>query len=375
MKLLFDYRTKGHHIEYLHHLYMMMVENKKENYMIVVPEDFNERGKEYNWPESENVKFDFIPIEQSEKLENAFFLKNAIRKTSLLKMYIRKYRPTDVFLISLIGFMPLLPLMISNKVHIVGIIYKIYLYEWKRYSLIRKCQEIFKYKLITRNNCITTVFILNDKPAAVLLNRLYNTSKFRYLVDPYNFTDYVPRNILKALNVPTGNKVFLHFGSMNRRKGSLKILKALSLIPKEKKENLTVIVAGIIQNDIRKEFYELLEDVKKTSQILVYDEFCSTEFIEDLCESCNFILLPYGVTAQSSGLIAYSAYFRKPVIGPSQGLLGKLIRRYNLGIQLDEMSPQIIAETMVNVIPYSTKSNYSNESTIGHFVDQINKYF
>lgn len=375
MKMLFDFRTKGHHIEYIHHLYMMMVENKKESYMIVVPEDFKERGKEYEWPESENIKFDFISTKQSEKSEEGNFLLSAYRKTFLLKKYVKKHRPTDVFLITLIAFIPFLPFMISKSIHVSGIIYKIYLYEWSTYSVFRKIIEIIKYKSITFDNCLSHVLILNDSSAAAKFNKLYKTKKFKYLVDPYNKTDYVPNSVRDEMGIPSSDTIFLHFGSMNRRKGTLTILQAISLIPEEKVKDITIIVAGIVQNDIKKEFYELLKTVNKYCRIIVYDDFSAKSFIEDLCQTCDFILLPYGVTAQSSGLIAYAANSQKPVIGPTQGLIGKLIRKNHLGLQLDVITPENLAKAMAEAVPYLTNSNYSKEASIEVFKMQIGALF
>ena len=375
MKLLFDFRTKGHHIEYIHHIYMMMARST-ENYVMVVPDDYKKRGKEYEWPDSKNIYIDLIPKEKAESTETGNLIQQSYKKTKLLKNYVQKYHPSNVFLISLISYIPFLPFMIPHKVNVTGILYKIYLYEWKRYSAVRKLLECFKYKCMTADNCLNHIMVLNDNSAAIKLNRIYKTDKFIFLPDPFNKISYTARNIRKELGIPKSNRVFLHFGSMNRRKGTLSILKAIKLLPKENANDITVVIAGLIREDIKKEVYLLLSEIENTAcQILLYDKFCSNEFIADLCCSSDFILMPYQAVAQSSGLIAYAANYHIPVIGPSEGLVGKLIRKNKLGIHLDNIDEFGIADVMANVQPYKINSVYSVVSSIDSFQDKINKVF
>ena len=50
----------------------------------------------------------------------------------------------------------------------------------------------------------------------------------------------------------------------------------------------------------------------------------------------------YDNTSMSSGVVGYSSFFGSNVIGPSQGLLGHLIKEYKLGICIDKITPQSI---------------------------------
>lgn len=375
MKILFETKTTGHHIEYIHHLYMMILKKKENDYIIVVPEDFKMRCKQYEWPVANHIRFDFVPLEKIDKLQNTNLLTSSYRRSKLLHYYVRKYQATDVLLVTFMHFIPFLPLLIPKKVNVTGIIYKIYLYEWKSYSILRKILEIIKYKIITANNCVKNVLILNDNSAAHALNRLYDTQKFKYLVDPYNEIHYIPKDIRNELNIPSGNKIFLHIGSMNRRKGTLKVLHAMSLLSDDVTSNVSLVIAGIVCEDIKKEFYELLANAKSSCQIIVFDKYCSKEFIADLCQTCDFILIPYGNTAQSSGIIAHAAYYKKPVIGPCGGLIGKLIRKYKLGISLKNSDITCIVKSIETVSPYNTNSSYCRIATISFFQQQMSLFF
>ena len=376
MKILFDTRTKGHHVEYIHHIYMMMVEKRNENYVIIVPEDIKERTAEYEWPYASNINFDLIPSTSINKVENGNFLLKSLKKVLLLKKYINKYNPSDVFLVVLIGFIPFLPFFISKKTHIIGIIYKIYLYEWVNYSFFRKFVEILKYKVISCNNCISNVMILNDASAALKLNKLYNTNKFGFIPDPYNRINYEPQNIREKLGILESKKMFIHFGSLSKRKGTLIILEALNSLPTDECNKISIVIAGIVRNDIRKEFYELIDCLKeKHVDIQIFDEFCSNEFIANLCYTTDFVLIPYEEYSQSSGIIAHAVNFNVPVIGPSKGLIGKIIKKYKVGILLNDINSSEIAKVMINAKPYKIYSNYCEISTVERFQHHIDRVF
>lgn len=376
VNIIFDTSTKGHHMEYIHHLYMMALSHSENQYIFVIPEDFNLKKGQFDWPFSHHIKFDFFSnglIDDDDKKSS--LLKRAYDKTILLRKYIRKYRANKVFLISLIGFIPFLPLLVSRKTKVLGIIYKIYLYEWNSYSALRKLVEVLKYQIISRSKCIDTVFILNDSSAASKLNQLYHTSKFQFLVDPYNQSTYLPRSLREDLGIPSHQKVFLHFGALNSRKGTLTFLQAISLVPKVELDQLTFIIAGQVFDEIKEQFYDLVGQLKARTHLIVYDTYSSQVFLSDLIATCDYVVIPYGITANSSGLIAHAANNHKPVIGPASGLIGKLIRKYQLGVRLDEITAPRLAEAMVNARLYHTDSKYGQVATIERFQQQISHLF
>lgn len=374
-KMLFETVLSGHRMEYIHHLYMEMINHKDDCFIITVAEEFNKRKSDYNWPDSNNITFDFIPQVVAERVNKGNMISQAWKKSKLLRYYIKKHESQKVFLITLMKLLPFLPLFIPTKCKIVSIVYKIYLYEWKKYSFMRKMIEVLKYKLIVNSRCIHTVFILNDEASARYLNGLYRTSKFQYLVDPYNKIDYAPHDVRDELGIPEVNRVFLHFGGLQRRKGTMEIIKALELLGEKDRNDVTVVFAGKIYKDIREEFYRELENAKQICQIIVFDSFCSVELLADLCYTCDQILTPYQVMAQSSGLLGYAAQFQKPVLGPSEGLIGKLIRNYNLGFSMPTVKAHSIAEGIKMQKIFYPDSRYINKITVQTFVNQIFAHF
>ena len=374
-KILFETVLSGHRMEYIHHLYMEMLNHKDDQFVLAVAEEFNKRKSDYDWPESENISFDFIPQDEADDANSGNMIVQAWKKSKLLRKYIKKHESQKVFLITLMKLLPFLPFFIPSRCKIVSIIYKIYLYEWKEYSFIRKLVEVLKYKLMVVSRCIQTIFILNDEATARYLNGLYQTSKFQYLVDPFNEINYVPKNIRSDLNIPEKNRVFLHFGGLQERKGTMEIVKALMLVDDKDRKDITVIFAGKVYNDIREHFYEELKKVKNLCQIIVFDKFCRVELLADLCMTCDLILIPYQVMAQSSGLLGYAAKYQKPVLGPSEGLIGKLIRKYNLGFTMPTVKAHSIVEGIIKQQAFCPDSRYINIIAVKTFVNQIFAHF
>ena len=86
-----------------------------------------------------------------------------------------------------------------------------------------------------------------------------------------------------------------------------------------------------------------------------------------------FILLaPYNGTAQSSGIIAYAAHYRKPVIVPDEGLLGRLVKRYELGRADKNLTAKKLYEAYSAQCMSGEKAKeYEKDNSITNFVSSI----
>ena len=346
--LVFDNTLGGHHLEYLHHLYTFAVSNPHRKYIFAIPDSFGDFSGKLDWQESTNVTFHFIKEELC--CRNLSWLRRSYTLSKLLHEIARIYGVERIFLISLMPFLPFLPFMIGSHFKISGIIYKIYLYTWTEKRISGRGLDVFKYLLLSRFRVFDKVFLLNDEFAPLYLNKLYKCNKFHYLPDPYSPVSSVSTcNLRKEWGVTDNQKIIIHFGGLCRRKGTLNVFEMIQMTPHSEWNKYVFIFAGKVYKDIREEFYLHYNVLKQNIRILVFDEFCSFDFIESLCVSCDAILLPYHETAQSSGVIGYAAQFRKPVIVPRQGLLGKLVCRNALGILFDDMTPNSIYNALKKV--------------------------
>lgn len=370
--LIFEPSIKGHRLEYINHLYCRAVESPEIFFLFALPNNFLEEKHKMNWQDSSNIQFYFL--EEVVQQTNSVLL-SSFKQGQQLKMLIKQFKINSVFLISLMTFLPVLPFMLSKKVKVSGIIYLIYLYRWSESKWFVKIQDAAKYYLFVKMRVFNTIFILNDPASARYFNIKFKSNKFQYLPDPY-----VPMpseklgNIRAKLNILPQKKVFLHFGGLSRRKGTLDILKAMELLSAVELEKLCFIFAGKVYDDIHEEFYGLLATLKERVQILCFDEFCEYSFLGSLCLSCDYILLPYKETAQSSGMLGFAAQFNKPVIAPHGKLLGKLVEKHGLGFTFKEINIDSLASIIMKVSTdkkSTCSNNYLTTNNVDKFTDII----
>lgn len=370
-KMLFETILAGHRMEYIHHIYMGMLQQKEDEFVIVVPKEFEAKKDLYEWPVASNIRFVLMTEIVDNGESEAGMMMQSFHRTRILKKYVKQEKTESVFLISLMNYIVALPFLISPKVRVSGIVYSIYLYIWDSSSWIRRLQDVFKYVIMRLTPCLKNIFVLNDEVSTKRLNKLYHTNKFKFIPDPYNAIDYKPCNIRLELGLKDDDKAFLHFGGLDRRKGTLDILKAIHFLSEEQKKKFVFVFAGKVYNGIREEFYHLKESLPNDARVIVYDEFCSNEFLANLCISCDVILAPYHDVNRSSGILGHAAYFGKPVIGPAEGLIGNLIKEYRLGVTIRKNTPEEIAEVLSSNLPYKINSEYKNKTIIKNFIDTI----
>ena len=124
------------------------------------------------------------------------------RNAKTIRRYVRQYHATDVVVITLMEYLPFLPFFLPRRVRVCGIIYRIYLYEWRHESRLMRWQDAFKYFLLSRFRVFHRVLMCNDSASAHYFNRLFHTTKFRYMPDPVGaLPDYQGRDIREELGI------------------------------------------------------------------------------------------------------------------------------------------------------------------------------
>ena len=334
--LIYEPTLTGHHLEYLHHYYLGALERKDRKFIFLVPKSFDCVKDKYTWEKASHIEFRYI----DEKYSRCLTAKNIYRlgwnASRVLNDYVRSTHADEIILTMLMQFIPFIIFLLPRNVRVRGIMYKIYLYTEDKTSWLRLAAERMRFWLTARSKVVETVFVLNDEDSANRFNEIYNTAKFKFLPDPVPQVDVNSvKNIRQELGIPDNHTMYLHFGGLDKRKGTLDILNAIIATPSEMLKDKTFVFAGKQKESLRKEFYPLLEVAEQKTKVLVYDEFCSYEFLYNLCFSCDVVLMPYHLTNLSSGVLGYASLFGKPVIGPKYGLIGHLIKKYELGKVID----------------------------------------
>lgn len=374
--LILDESLSGHHLEYLHHYYMGACERTDEEYVICVPQkEFESKKDKYDWPEAGNITFEWLTEDDLHAIKSCAgsSLKYGWACSKQIAKYAQKCRAQRVLLTNFIYTIPMLLWTMPKGISVRGIIYRIYLYNKKSNlkSKIRYSVEDFCYRLMARSRVMDKVFILNDQKSADTLNDRFKTRKFTFLPDPVPVVDKSKIEDLRSrFEIPTTNKVFFHFGGLAKRKGTLDILNAIKICDIDALANKTFVFAGKVDARMRDEFYALVEESKKKAQILVFDEFCEYDFLYNMCHTCDVILMPYHYTSLSSGILGYASVFQKPVIGPTDGLIGRLIKDYNMGNCLEVISAETLSRAFMMSIDSDSKE-YARINDVKNFINIV----
>lgn len=366
-RIIFNDKLEGHNLEFINHIYNYSANDKKNEYIFIIPKEFESLKDNYSWKEGSNSTFQFIRIEDILRLEKVHnnLIKYGWRISKLLGNLQKKNNADEIILINLAPFIPFLPFFLKGKVKVKGIIYSISLYS---NSKKKKIIDWFRYKVAVSSKNFSDIFILNDSKSSAEYNRIFKTEKFKYLPDPIPDISKIPvKDLREELCIPKENKIFLHFGALDRRKGTLEILEAINLIPKDFKG--TFIFGGKVKDTIKEEYEALTQKlINQGRSIILLNEFVSEKTMCSLYYTSDCILIPYLNTQHSSGVLGYAAFFNKPVIGPSEGLIGRLIKNYKLGYLLDKINQNTLSNILIQFKIIKINNSYYQSHTIDGFL-------
>lgn len=89
--LIFEKNVGGHHLEYLHHIYIAAGQRNENEYIFALPESFKIEENDLEWPLFENIKIYSIPLSQLSKLTGNHLV-ICYRLSKLLKNLAKKWR-------------------------------------------------------------------------------------------------------------------------------------------------------------------------------------------------------------------------------------------------------------------------------------------
>ncbi|KFO66697.1 hypothetical protein ER57_15805 [Smithella sp. SCADC] len=257
----------------------------------------------------------------------------------------------------------------------------------QKYSIRGLVKWLIKYlemAWMLRNRNLKKIFLLNDESSAQRLNRIYNRPGLFYpLADP---VFRIPDKHVTHGNLYVGSdrtrKRLLLFGSLASRKGIFLALEAVASLPDQIAGKIELVYAGPIDKKEKTEFLSGVERVISrcpSVSIRIIDHFIDYESIPDWFKASDCIIIPYTSSEGSSGIIGHAALYDKPLIGPRQGLLGSLIRKYDLGQTLESIAPTELAAAMTRLAvqdqslvgDYSGMRRYVLEHEPDRFVETL----
>lgn len=196
----------------------------------------------------------------------------------------------------------------------------------------------FKTRLLLRNRMLKKIHLLNGGFSCTYLNKRFDTDRFAPLPDPVpEITADPDVQLRREYGIEAGRRIFLFFGSMSARKGVGELVEAIQELPKETAQYSAFIFCGLPEPGYAQRYRELIEDlVRERPDVCLHrdERFVSSARMRALFEQADWILIPYTRPEYSSGILVHAAAAATPVIGSTEGLVGRQIREHKLGLDV-----------------------------------------
>ncbi|MDJ0737488.1 MAG: glycosyltransferase family 4 protein [Nostocaceae cyanobacterium] len=163
-------------------------------------------------------------------------------------------------------------------------------------------------------------------------------------------------NLRENLGIDAKRKIFLLFGALTTRKGIYQLLDAISALSPELCQKMCLLLVGEsnIEAQLKSRIAEICES--KPVQIISRYEFISEQEIPAYFQLADVVLSPYQRHVGMSGILLLAAAAQKPVLSSDYGLMGEIVRRYELGLTVDSTVPKEISQGLTQFLgEYSQK--------------------
>ena len=133
--------------------------------------------------------------------------------------------------------------------------------------------------------------------------------------------------------------VILVYGFISTRKGIYKLLEVLNDLP----SIVTVLVVGQHEPQVYKHICDNYSNLIQENNLIIKNMYCTSQMESYYYSICDCVWLGYeGTSYGSSGVLYQSCSAGKPVFSYEDGLLGYLVKKYELGFLSGRKNEQII---------------------------------
>jgi glycosyltransferase involved in cell wall biosynthesis len=385
--MLFDLSIYGHHPTYIRYLISYWQEKQLSGILdIVVIPDFLEVHSDVVElvQKDPNPKIKFVPISATEAAEiksTKSSIKRNIRyfkEWALLCKYARILSVSHCLVMYFDTYQ--LPLLWGEKppCQVSGIYFKPtfhyqYLAQtsvtWKQ--KIQQLRELFILTNILPKSQLSTLFSL-DNYVIKYLNKFPHATKVIPLPDPITITEVKPEevdNLREKLVIRSNKFVFLVFGALTPRKGISQLLTAISLLAEDLCDRFCLLLVGEASIENKTQFLSQIANLQQehSIQIICNFEFVSESEVPIYFQLADLVLAPYQRHIGMSGILLLAAAAGKPVLSSDYGLMGQVVREYELGMVVDAGKPEAIAQELTQFLLHS-KEAIVNPSQMQAFV-------
>lgn len=371
--LIYDSASSGHHTEFIEYLLQYLLDQPNETtshlkqYIFLIPAKIFTTLKDLVAQAKGNILILPLSDEEQNRIDSAPNMRKRVaNEGSILRGYIQTYQINHVIFMALDSYQALVAqwAFTQPELSVSGILFmpsvrmplnkNSALYFIK--SFLEKLRDTFKHYCMSFNKNLKNVYILNDEKSASKLNQIiFWNKKFVALPDPIPIRIVSKAWILRGYyNINTERKVFLCFGSIDKRKNILNILEAVTLVPTTLHTEISLLILGKCSDRfLQKKIIDKIDTVSKAYpllNIILDDRFLSIDEMENAFEQSDVVLIPYLGFYFSSGLLGHAAKYGKYIITSNKGVMSDLVETYHLGTTVNAQSPFSIAQALSNFI-------------------------
>lgn len=222
------------------------------------------------------------------------------------------------------------------------------------------------------------------------INNIPAGTSIIHLPDPVRLTspDKNLENQLTQLRQQLGinpdRTIFLMFGALTARKGIYRVLEAIPHIPKDLCQKICLLLVGEADKDNKERINSQLNQLRESYpvQIVCRHEFVPESDVQTYFSLSDIVLATYQRHVGMSGILIWAAATQKPVISSDYGLMGEIVRRYQLGLTLDSTQPKAIAAGLNSCLEISSDmlgnrqqmQQFAEQNIDEHFAETIFRY-
>jgi colanic acid biosynthesis glycosyl transferase WcaI len=355
--LIFEPEAEGHSSEWLRHLirYAQATSAGPVVWIVVAPSLYKALGRELRRVGGDRIRL--LPLTQVEfrlcrnrSLSVSSFARwwIALRYASRVNACAIHFLALDLLSLPLALHLPLGRRSVSGILFRPSTHYRFlgpYEPSWR--EKLRDLRKAILYRVMLSNPSLSTVLSLDPYFPRYARRKYANGRKIRAVDDPVDgANDGGHGGARLAALVPPRRTVFLLFGYLTERKGTLKLLDALGVLSSDVAARSAFMLVGNVDPSIDGAVRDRLARLQATdSQLFCHleDRWVATEELETLVRRADVILAPYQRFVGSSGVMLWAARLGKPILTQDYGVLNSLATDYGLGITADCTKPFLIA--------------------------------
>jgi len=380
--LLFDTITDGHHPDYLIHV-IGFYSGKKEVELYVssgesFKSQFDARQKAEDNAWGDNVTFLPIPTNKLNSIHSKPIYLRSIIEWNLLVETAQSIHASQVLLMYFDYYQ--LGILIGKKspCPVSAIYFRPNFAEndYGIYPLIKK----WMLSKVLKSGQIQNLFCLVHALVPYMKGQKTQTQIIP-ICDPikqFEISKPETAEFINKYKIPTDKKIFLNFGYLDDRKGMEVFIDACSALSSEALAKVCLLLAGPVPKYYEKIIEVKLAQVPELEVIRCYGYLPARE-VQICFEISDVVLILYQDFLNMSSVLIRAAMANKPTFATHTGMIGALVSRNNVGVNVDATSVSEVSNELnaiiKNGITYSEDNlkQLAEENSLNSFLSTIDQ--